>query len=728
MSFFVFVMLSSAAYAQTNPIERALFAVGGIGPLYARYFYAIDSVMYAIILIGAAQYALHKQFEGRAGKAMIIGLGSSLAIAASFFEYKQGASGFRLIGGFAPVAAILTLVLFCIFFYRLFTAIGAKGKIAAKLMYSIGFFYINAQFPAIGRWAMSKGGWLAFTWSIMEALAIVLFIWGMIEVISWFVSSGKSDTTTQRVQQPPPAQPEPPERQQTHAPPLQHQPLEPATHTARQQHPPAQPEPPAGSQPPRGPADTPPRAPPRRSLRTQTQSRTSPWGPAGPTRPSGQPFIPPYSPPPPFPPSSPNIPIRNEEPAIMEQLRQEAELRGESERREREDEVTEINLSEYADPLLRGQTVQIQVFDGRLDISFIADEGFIKINSLEADLDVVSGNYASKQQRIIVGPYEDTIIKIGQLKYKFIFNYKKILDFLKQAENAIKQKENLIDHLREINKARAKIIRELQKTHFEILPEVSDSTSWVWLHDEEKKNLDRFATSFNNLQNLDNELAKKLNDNHELLVALSKLHQLNSNLYDRWTGQFKTSQSTLITSSAVINGINNALPDATARKRLDSTRPMKSVSGQLLYLRDLLIKDVEGLEEFLDNEKKADKDYITELKEELKAAEEKFSRMQREKRQQASSASAQENAVHDTGSGYSPGQGGEKEKEEENQAEKKKQAEAEEKKRREEAEEEKKRQAEAEQAEKNAVELIVQAWRNFWKLDVWKLDNSNYSK
>ncbi|PIN87345.1 hypothetical protein COV19_00490 [Candidatus Woesearchaeota archaeon CG10_big_fil_rev_8_21_14_0_10_44_13] len=187
--FFLFTLFSTAVYAQGNPFDVIFRAVERIGPLYAKYFYAIDCIMYAVILIGAAQYALNQQFEGRGGKAVIIGLGSSLAIAASYFEYRQGASGFKLIGNLAPAAVILTLILFMFLFYRLFTNLGANGRVAGMLMFSIGFFYINSQFPQIGAWAISKGDWLAFVWAILEAMAIIMFVWGIIELIAMFVKA-----------------------------------------------------------------------------------------------------------------------------------------------------------------------------------------------------------------------------------------------------------------------------------------------------------------------------------------------------------------------------------------------------------------------------------------------------------------------------------------------------------------------------------------------------------
>src|SRR3989344_4218017 len=99
---FILSLVSTSVYAQgilgtvLGPFERI-----NIGATYERYWYVIDSIMYFIILVGVAQYVFSKQFEGRGGKAIIIGVGVSLAIAASLFEYRNN---FKLIAAFGPIA------------------------------------------------------------------------------------------------------------------------------------------------------------------------------------------------------------------------------------------------------------------------------------------------------------------------------------------------------------------------------------------------------------------------------------------------------------------------------------------------------------------------------------------------------------------------------------------------------------------------------------------------
>ncbi|MFO8015998.1 MAG: fibronectin type III domain-containing protein, partial [Candidatus Woesearchaeota archaeon] len=81
-------------------------------------------------------------------------------------------------------------------------------------------------FPQIGSWFMSKGGWLAFAWSIGHSLAIIFFLWVIIEGIMKLVQasglgaglSGLGSDMRNRGGNPP-AQPPQPQSQQSQQPP-----------------------------------------------------------------------------------------------------------------------------------------------------------------------------------------------------------------------------------------------------------------------------------------------------------------------------------------------------------------------------------------------------------------------------------------------------------------------------------------------------------------------------
>lgn len=181
-------LLSSAVYAQSmlDPVLKPFERVN-IGQIYARYWYIIDCVMYFIILVGVSQFALSKQFEGRGGKAVIIGVGVSLAIAASYFEYK---TKFMLIATLGPLAVIAVIILFLVAIYKFATALGGEGSTFGMLAFAFLFFYVSAMMPQVAAW-FNRYEWTKLIWALLNILAIVFLIWGMIRLISSIASGGK---------------------------------------------------------------------------------------------------------------------------------------------------------------------------------------------------------------------------------------------------------------------------------------------------------------------------------------------------------------------------------------------------------------------------------------------------------------------------------------------------------------------------------------------------------
>jgi len=209
---FLFLALATAVYAQQDPFEFMFSGIERIAGLYGTYYYAIDCILYAVILIGAAQFALSQQFQGSGGRAVIIGMGIALSLGAAFFERQ---TGFKLVSGLGPIAVIVVLILFCFLFYRLFTALGANSRLVMMGMFSLAIFYVNAQFPIIGDWMTSRGGSLAFVWSILYAFAIIFMFWVIIETVVRLVQAsgvgggvqGLVNDIRNRIPPPPPPPP-----------------------------------------------------------------------------------------------------------------------------------------------------------------------------------------------------------------------------------------------------------------------------------------------------------------------------------------------------------------------------------------------------------------------------------------------------------------------------------------------------------------------------------------
>src|SRR3972149_5835009 len=79
--------------------------------LYERYWPALDLLIYLIFFTGLSMTALHKQFEGRGGKAVIVAVSMALSLALTLAERQFG---FRLgdlgVGAFGMGLVLLVLV------------------------------------------------------------------------------------------------------------------------------------------------------------------------------------------------------------------------------------------------------------------------------------------------------------------------------------------------------------------------------------------------------------------------------------------------------------------------------------------------------------------------------------------------------------------------------------------------------------------------------------------
>lgn len=187
----ILILLSSAVYAQgllnsvLTPFKQLDIGAAYENPTTA---YILDSIIYFIILIGAAQFALSKQFEGRGGKAVIIGMGIALSISAVMFERKYG---FRLGTVFGPLAIIIVVLIFLVAAYRIVQALGVGGKYAGMLAFSFLFFYVSSQLPSVESWFMSNPNDMIVTiWLFLQLFALVFLIWGLVGVIASLAGIG----------------------------------------------------------------------------------------------------------------------------------------------------------------------------------------------------------------------------------------------------------------------------------------------------------------------------------------------------------------------------------------------------------------------------------------------------------------------------------------------------------------------------------------------------------
>lgn len=201
----LFILASSIVYSQ-GVLDTALRPFDTYNPaiFYQNHWYIIDSFIYLMILLGVAQFSLSKQFPGRAGKAVVIGVGLSLALAASLFEYKNN---FKLVEKLGPLAIIIVCVLFLWGVYKFAQSLGAGGKAFAMLAFAFLFFYLCAMLPSLVDWfAKNPNENIRLIWAVLNLVALIFLVWG---VISLFSSLGGEGSKVAPWQGPSPAEERP---------------------------------------------------------------------------------------------------------------------------------------------------------------------------------------------------------------------------------------------------------------------------------------------------------------------------------------------------------------------------------------------------------------------------------------------------------------------------------------------------------------------------------------
>ncbi len=171
---FILVLFSGFVFAQEEGILDSILGVWGttnIGETYEKYQGIIDFLIYLTIFIGAAQFTLGKRFEGRGGKAVIIGMGFALAIA---LTVAQETIGFT-IKSLGPVAAAIFLLIVAIMLFTMIKSAGMNASGSAAIAIVVVFLLIQAIAPNFFEW-MSKTKyaniiygimWIAVIWAIV---------------------------------------------------------------------------------------------------------------------------------------------------------------------------------------------------------------------------------------------------------------------------------------------------------------------------------------------------------------------------------------------------------------------------------------------------------------------------------------------------------------------------------------------------------------------------------
>jgi len=116
--------------------------------LYNNYSFIIDAVIAFLIFFGVAKVTLGKRFEGRGGRAIIIGIGLALSMGFLLMEKSLNFS----LRSFGPLAVGIILLLVGFVLYGLLLSLGFNHTNSLCLAYIIDYLSLRLVAPNIFDW------------------------------------------------------------------------------------------------------------------------------------------------------------------------------------------------------------------------------------------------------------------------------------------------------------------------------------------------------------------------------------------------------------------------------------------------------------------------------------------------------------------------------------------------------------------------------------------------
>jgi len=171
------LLLPTFAYALSFTAPMYGFDVAGI---YERFDLMIDSFILLILFLGVTQFSLGRHFgRDRSGRAVIIGVGLSLALAAIFFEYR---TGWRIVN-LGPLAIAIFSIVLAILIYQIVRLLcdHAAMPVAFVTFFTMMDILIPDQLMRLQNYPA-----LAGTVNLVYAIAVIMLIVGIIRCI-WSV-------------------------------------------------------------------------------------------------------------------------------------------------------------------------------------------------------------------------------------------------------------------------------------------------------------------------------------------------------------------------------------------------------------------------------------------------------------------------------------------------------------------------------------------------------------
>ncbi len=184
---FLVLLIIPIVYGR-SVIEDAFSVFEGlnVGEFYAGNAMWVDAVLYFIIFIGTAQFALGERFKERGGRAVQIGMGIALAFSMTYYSY---ATGFNL-GKLAPWAVVIFVIWLAGMIYgivkQFFGKFEGSNLFAISVAYILGWFVLMSMLPGEVLASSTFKPILPY-FHIGLVIAIILLIWA---VITWIRERG----------------------------------------------------------------------------------------------------------------------------------------------------------------------------------------------------------------------------------------------------------------------------------------------------------------------------------------------------------------------------------------------------------------------------------------------------------------------------------------------------------------------------------------------------------
>ena len=173
--------------AQTflDDVFGSLFKGFGVAGFYDRNHSIIDFILLAIIFIGLSSMTLGKRFEGRGGQAVSVAVGIALTFAIMVWMTSQKPEPYTL-AKFGVIAGIILIGVLAVALFELLKLLGAKGHVAFAFTYILIYTVFKAIDFGVFKWLENNASVILGLLALAYAGAIVIFIWGIIDMIGDF--------------------------------------------------------------------------------------------------------------------------------------------------------------------------------------------------------------------------------------------------------------------------------------------------------------------------------------------------------------------------------------------------------------------------------------------------------------------------------------------------------------------------------------------------------------